>query len=221
LDADMLKFEFAKRKDRSLKILCLGAHSDDIEIGCGGTILRFLEERNNAEIYWVVFAANAEREIEATKSANLFLKDTEHKNIIAKNFRDGFFPYIGTELKEFFEQLKQEFSPDIVFTHYRKDLHQDHRTISELTWNTFRDHLILEYEIPKFDGDLGSPNFFVHLDKTICRRKIKKILSYYRSQLGKKWFAEDTFWSILRLRGIESNAPGKYAEAFYCRKMIW
>jgi LmbE family N-acetylglucosaminyl deacetylase len=221
LDADMLKFEFAKRKDRALKILCIGAHSDDIEIGCGGTILRFLVESNNAEIYWVVFAANAEREVEATKSANLFLKDAKHKNIIVKNFRDGFFPYIGAELKEYFERLKQEFCPDIVFTHYGKDLHQDHRTISELTWNTFRDHLILEYEIPKFDGDLGSPNFFVHLDKAECRKKITKILNYYRSQLDKKWFTRDTFWSILRLRGIESNAPGKYAEAFYCRKIIW
>ena len=124
------------------------------------------------------------------------------------------------EIKEYFEQLKQEFSPDLIFTHYRDDLHQDHRLISDLTWNTFRNHLILEYEIPKYDGDLGSPNFFVHLDESICHKKIQYILNSFKTQAEKHWFTEDTFLSVLRLRGIESNAPGKYAEAFFCRKMV-
>jgi len=202
------------------RILCVGAHSDDIEIGCGGTILRFLTENDKIEIYWIVFGADTERAVEARRSANFFLKDAKQKKIILKNFRDGFFPYIGGEIKECFERLKKEFFPDIIFTHYRNDLHQDHRIISELTYNTFRDNLILEYEIPKFDGDLGSPNLFIHLNKTICRKKISKVITYFSSQSEKEWFTEDTFWSILRLRGIESNAPDKYAEGFYCRKII-
>ena len=217
----MIAFKFYQRGRNALNVLCMGAHSDDIEIGCGGTVLRVLEEYKEISVYWVVFSANDERRKEAEKGAKYFLAKASRKKIIVKSFRESFFPYNGDKIKEYFELLKKEFNPDIVFTHYRGDLHQDHRLINELTWNTYRNHLILEYEIPKFDGDLGSPNFFVHLDKADCRRKITKILSYYRSQLDKKWFTQDTFWSILRLRGIESNAPGKYAEAFYCRKMIW
>ena len=216
----MLKISIDNNSQKK-RILCLGAHCDDIEIGSGGTISKLIVTTREVNIYWVVFSSDESRAGEALRSANGFLRGVKNKNIIIHRFRNGFFPYQGAEIKEYFERLKKEFSPDIVFTHYRKDLHQDHRTISELTWNTFRDHLILEYEIPKFDGDLGSPNFFVHLDKSDCRRKITKILNYYTSQLDKKWFTQDTFWSILRLRGIESNAPGKYAEAFYCRKMIW
>ena len=217
----MLEFEFIRKKKQALKILCLGAHSDDIEIGCSGSILRFLKENNKLEIYWVVFAAKGERGIEATRSANFFLKNALKRNITINNFRDGFFPYMGAEIKECFEKLKKEFSPDIIFTHYKNDLHQDHRTISELTWNTFRDNLILEYEIPKFDGDLGSPNLFIHLDRNICQKKITKIIKSFSSQSAKGWFTEDTFWSILRLRGVESNSPQKYAEAFYCRKIVF
>jgi len=217
----MLKLNFNDTNPSIYKVLCLGSHCDDIEIGCGGTILRLIENYQNIEFYWVVFSSTAQREPEAYKSANVFLKKAKDKTIVVKKFRDGFFPFLGIEIKEFFEQLKQDFKPDIVFTHYRHDLHQDHRLISELTWNSFRNHLILEYEIPKYDGDLGSPNFFVHLDEEICKNKTNYILDNFRSQKEKHWFTEETFLSILRLRGIESNAPGKYAEGFYCRKLVF
>lgn len=216
----MIKFNLSKKKDEPLKILCLGAHSDDIEIGCGGTILRLLSEYDNVEVKWIVFSANSKRANEAEKSAKLFLRNVRKKNVIIKNFRESFFPYIGSEIKEYFEEIKGEFKPDIIFTHYRHDLHQDHRLISELTWNTFRDHLILEYEIIKFDGDLGKPNFFIYLDEEISLKKIEYVLNSFKTQRSRKWFTKDAFLSILRLRGIESNAQDTYAEAFYCRKML-
>ncbi len=204
---------------KPLKILCLGAHSDDIEIGCGGTIIRILSEYENVELTWVVFGASGVRIDEATDSANKFLINCYQKNIIVQNFKDGFFPYAGQEIKAYFEKLKKEVSPDIIFTHYRNDLHQDHRTISELTWNTFRNHLILEYEIMKYDGDLGNPNFFVQLDFETCRKKITHLLDAFKSQSNHSWFTEDAFFALLRLRGIECNASENYAEAFYSRKI--
>ena len=216
----MLKFRLEQKPDSAYKVLCLGSHCDDIEIGCGGTILKLIKNYSNIEFYWVVFCANTQREQEANDSANKFLKDVKAK-VLIKKFRDGFLPFNGIEVKEVFEQFKQEFTPDIIFTHYRHDLHQDHRLISDFTWNTFRNHLILEYEIPKYDGDLGKPNFFVHLDEEICQNKIKCILNSFQSQKEKQWFTEDTFLSLLRLRGIESNAPDKYAEAFHCRKVVF
>ena len=217
----MLKFEFAIRKDRSLKILCMGAHSDDIEIGCGGTILRILSEYNDVEVHWVVFGSGGIRNAEAAASANKFLMDAKKKTITIKNFKESYFPYIGDEIKTFFEDLKMMVSPDIIFTHYRHDLHQDHRLISELTWNTYRDHFILEYEIIQYDGDLGSPNVFVHLDEEICNRKVDFVMESFKSQANRDWFTPDAFYSILRIRGIESKAPGKYAEGYYCRKSIY
>jgi LmbE family N-acetylglucosaminyl deacetylase len=215
----MIKIEFAISKDRPLKILCIGAHSDDIEIGCGGTMLRLLAE-NKAEVYWVVLAANGKRNREALASANRFLTDANRKKIIIKNFRESFFPYIGAEIKDFFENLKSELSPDVILSHYRYDLHQDHRLTSELTWNTFRDHLILEYEILKYDGDLGTPNFFVPLRREICRLKVDILLECFASQTRREWFTRDAFFSMLRIRGVESKAPQKYAEGFYCRKLV-
>jgi len=204
---------------RPKKILALGAHADDIEIGSGGTILRWLGENPAAEVYWVVLGASGQRRTEAVESANLFLANARRKEIVVKEFRDGYFPYIGTEIKDFFEELKRKYVPDLVLTHYRGDLHQDHRLVSELTWNTFRNHLILEYEIVKYDGDLGAPNLFVHLNESIARKKIHTILECFKSQKDKSWFTEDVFSSVLRLRGVESNAPDKYAEAYYCRKI--
>ena len=168
----MMQIGFNKTNESEYRVLCLGAHCDDIEIGCGGTVLKLIENYKNVTFYWVVFSSNQEREKEAIASANLFLKEAKAKTVIVKDFRDGFLPFSGIEVKEYFEQLKQQFSPDLILTHYRQDLHQDHRLISDLTWNTFRNHLILEYEIPKYDGDLGIPNFFVQLDESICRRKI-------------------------------------------------
>jgi LmbE family N-acetylglucosaminyl deacetylase len=204
-----------------LQILCLGAHADDIEIGCGGTVLQLLSARPNLEFFWVVFSSGREREREARASAELFLERAARKEVIVKEYRDGFFPYDGARIKEFFEELKRRVSPDLIFTHYRDDRHQDHRTMSDLTWNTWRNHLILEYEIPKYDGDLGSPNCFVPLGREVCDRKIKYICDVFQTQSNKAWLTADTFQAILRLRGVECAAPDKYAEAFYCRKQVW
>ena len=217
----MLSVSFARRDKPDFKLLCVGAHSDDIEIGCGGTILRLLEDNPDVGVRWVVLGAAEQRVNEAVESANLFLADARRKEITIKGFRDGFFPYIGAEIKDFFEELKRESSPDLILTHYRQDLHQDHRLVSELTWNTFRNHLILEYEIVKYDGDIGSPNFFVHLSDSICRKKVQNIVKCFASQKHKNWFTEDAFFSILRLRGLESNAPHRYAEGYYCRKIVY
>src|ERR1700730_9902229 len=216
----MLNLSFSNRPNAMSKVLCLGAHADDIEIGCGGSVLRWLQEHASLEFYWVVLSSNRERKKEASKSADLFLKRARKKKILIENFRDGFFPYHGAEIKEYFEALKKRVSPDIVLTHYRDDRHQDHRLVSDLTWNTFRSQLILEYEIAKYDGDLAQPNFFVRLNEPVCRRKIQYILDTFQTQTGKHWLTEDTLQAMLRLRGVESAAPGRYAEAFYCRKMV-
>jgi len=217
----MLNLVLQKGSDENVRILCLGAHSDDIEIGCGGTILKLLEQYKRASVYWVVFSSDERRAEEARESANMFLSQAESKSIVIKKFTTSFFPYVGMDIKLYFERLKQEVSPDVVFTHYRNDLHQDHRVISELTWNAFRNHFVLEYEIPKYDGDFGVPNSFVHLDQPTVGNKINFIMENFRSQRDKQWFDEETFRAVLRLRGMESNSPSKYAEAFYCRKMVW
>jgi LmbE family N-acetylglucosaminyl deacetylase len=202
---------------KPLKVLCLGAHSDDIEIGSGGTILRLCESRP-VEVVWVVFSGGKIREQEAQESANLFLKQAASKQIILKNFRNGFFPYTAVEIKEYFEELKEICNPDIIFGHYGKDLHQDHRFISDLTWNTFRNHWILEFEIPKYDGDLGAPNVFFELNEETCQKKCNYIIQCFKTQKEKHWFTSDTFLSLMRLRGVESVT--RYAEAFYCRKIL-
>jgi LmbE family N-acetylglucosaminyl deacetylase len=216
----MLKVDFHKRDGGPTRILCLGAHSDDIEIGCGGTIMQLLADERALDFTWIVFGAGGQRGREAKKSANLFLESAKKKRVEVLKFRDGFFPYEGQTIKEYFEQMKRNVNPHIIFTHYRHDLHQDHRLISELTWNTFRDHLILEYEILKYDGDLGTPNCYVHLDASICDKKIGHIGSCFGTQKKKPWFSDDAFYSILRLRGVESNAPSGYAEGFYGRKIV-
>jgi len=215
----VLTLEFAKPNDRSLRILCVGAHSDDIEIGCGGTMLRLLAEHGDADVHWVVLGSDGARDEEALASAEQFLRGAAKKDVVVEHFKNGFFPYVGEEIKAFFEKLKMRIAPDIVFTHYRDDLHQDHRLVSQLTWNTFRNHLILEYEILKYDGDLGTPNLFVHLDEATCQRKIGTLMECFKTQQDKDWFTPDAFLSLLRVRGVESKAPGKYAEAFYCRKV--
>lgn len=215
----LLKFKF-KGETPEPKILCLGAHPDDIEIGCGGTILRLIEEIPKAQFYWVVFSGNEKRCEEAYQSANLFLMNAQSKKIEVKSFRDSYFPFIGSEIKDYFEKLKTQIYPDIIFTHYSNDAHQDHRIISDLTWNTFRDHLILEYEIPKYEGDLGNPNLFFSLNKSQVEKKINTICDVYQTQKGKKWFEEETFRSILRIRGVESNSQSMYAEGYFCRKFV-
>jgi LmbE family N-acetylglucosaminyl deacetylase len=216
----MLKAHLGPFPSSPRHVLCLGAHCDDLEIGCAGTVLKLTEEPNPPAFTWVVFTSDARREAEALRSAETLLRRASRVRIVIQKFRDGFLPYEGGVVKESFEELKHEVSPDLILTHHRADLHQDHRLISELTWNTFRDHLILEYEIPKYDGDLGTPNLFVPLDESLVRRKIEAIMTAFPSQAGKQWFDAETFRSMLRLRGMECNASDSYAEAFYCRKLV-
>jgi LmbE family N-acetylglucosaminyl deacetylase len=215
----MLPLKLGKT-DRALRVLCLGAHSDDIEIGCGGAILRLIAEGWKLDVHWVVLCSNETRGEEARASAKDFVSGAGQVTIVIERFRDGFLPYSGPSVKEYFEELKKLPPPDVIFTHARADLHQDHRLVCELTWNTFRDHLILEYEIPKFDGDLGLPNFFVHLDEDIARRKVELLMKHFGTQRSKHWFTEDTFLGLMRLRGVESRSAKRYAEGFHCRKVI-
>lgn len=217
----MLKLQLEKAGQGPLRILLLGAHSDDIEIGCGGTVLRLIRENPNLEVTWVVFSALGERGKEAKKSAREFLKDVSHNQIILHEFKDSYFPYRGAEIKDIFEHLKGNLTPDVIFTHYRNDLHQDHRLLCELTWNTWRDHFILEYEIPKYDGDLGSPNFFVTLDENLREKKVELLMRFFQTQANKHWFSRETFNAIMRLRGVECKSSGGYAEGFYGRKISY
>jgi LmbE family N-acetylglucosaminyl deacetylase len=202
------------------RLLLLGSHSDDIEIGCGATLLALTRTHPELEVTWVVLGAHDEREAEARVSGNVFLESAGESSVLVKGFRDGFFPYVGGAVKDFFEELKARVDPDVIFTHSRHDLHQDHRLVCELTWNTWRNHLILEYEIPKYDGDLGVPNVFVPLSESVCRDKIDTILTSFASQAGRHWFTEELFRSLLRLRGMECKAASNYAEAFHCRKLL-
>src|SRR5436190_1385010 len=216
----MLPLLARRASGEPLRLLAIGAHADDIEIGCGGTILKLIEQGSLSEVCWVVLTGETKRAAEACQSANALLARMPGKRVILKDFRDGYFPYDGAEIKGFFEKVKGEISPDLILTHQRFDLHQDHRVTCELTWNTFRDHLILEYEIPKYDGDMGVPNLFVPLDESLCRQKIDHLMTHFGSQLSKRWFKEDLFSGLLRLRGMECNSPTSYAEAFYCRNAM-
>jgi LmbE family N-acetylglucosaminyl deacetylase len=201
------------------RLLVLGAHSDDIEIGCGGTIMRLIRDVPNLSVGWVVMSAHGARIAEARTSAETMLAGVAEREISIGSFRDGFLPYEGAAVKEHVEQLKR-LAPDLILTHYGRDAHQDHRLVSELTWNTFRDHLILEFEIPKYDGDLGAPNFFVRLDDGLARAKVNHLLEHFPTPPGRGWFTEDLFRSLMRIRGMECNSPNGYAEAFYCRKGV-
>ncbi len=206
--------------DAPRTILCIGAHCDDIEIGCGGTLLRLAERYPDLRVHWVVLSSSPVRAAEARSSAGRFLRNVRHKEVVIKEFRNSFFPFVGAEIKEFFEEIKKQVEPDLVLTHARTDLHQDHRVTHELTWNSFRNHLIFEYEIPKYDGDLGSPNFFVPLDARHSDEKVEILLECFASQRDKHWFTRDLFLALMRLRGMECNAPSGFAEAFYCRKAV-
>lgn len=200
------------------RLLALGAHADDIEIGCGGTILRLAAEVPDLEVAWVVLCSNPERAREARASAEEFLAGVPRKQVVIKSHRDGFLPYSGAQVKDDFEGLKALGSPDLVLTHYRDDRHQDHRLVSELTWNTWRNHLVLEYEVPKYDGDFGSPNFFAPLSAATLDRKIALLLQAFPTQVEKPWFTPDLFRAVARIRGMECAAPEGLAEGFYCRK---
>jgi len=207
--------------NKPLKILALGAHCDDIEIGCGGTIAKLLEQDPDAEVHWIVFSSNTEREKEALSSANAYLSAHSNCNIEINNFRNGFFPYVATDIKEYFEKIKSRVDPDVIFTHFLEDRHQDHRTIAQLTWNTFRNHLILQYEIAKYDGDLVTPNFYSDLDDSQVTSKVSRLLQHFKSQTDKHWFTEDLFKSLMRVRGIECASECGFAEGFHVRKAIF
>lgn len=207
------------RRDQSLKVLCLGAHSDDIEIGCGGTLLTWMANGVGLDVSWCVLSAAQSRADEARRSAEAFLQGSASSTIYLAAFRDGFFPYHGAEFKEHFEQLKRTIDePDVIFTHRRADAHQDHREVCKLTWNTFRNHTILEYEIPKWDGDLGQPNLYQPLTASVMDKKISYLDAFFGTQRSKDWFDADTFRGLARLRGMEVRAEERFAEAFYLRK---
>ena len=211
----MLGFAPIVPADRPLRLLAIGSHSDDIEFGCGGTILRLVEEMASLEVQWVVLSGDDERSSEARASAGAFLEGVSHE-VLLGGFRDGFFPH-DPNVKEFYEALKAGPSPDLVLVHTRSDLHQDHRVACELAWNTFRDHAILEYEIAKYDGDLGSPNVFVPLDDAAADEKLGLLREHFATQRTKHWFDDELFRGLMRIRGTESAT--RYAEAFTCRKL--
>jgi LmbE family N-acetylglucosaminyl deacetylase len=205
--------------EQPLRLLLIGAHSDDIEIGCGGTVLSLLRQRTVA-VRWVVFSATGDRELEARRSAAAFLEGAAECDVRTCGFRDGFFPYEGAAVKEFFETLKTDMRPDLIFTHRLDDRHQDHRLLAELTWNTFRDHAILEYEIPKYEGDLGHPNLFVPLEADVSRRKLALLMTMFGTQRSKRWFTEELFAAVMTLRGAEAGLAGGHAEGFHARKLL-
>ena len=215
----MIGLNLSGRGADPVHILCLGAHSDDIELGCGGTLLHFKSTFARVKFHWVVFCATGLRRQEAAKAAELFTAGCETE-IVLRDYRDSFLPYGGGEIKDFFEQIKGQVNPDLIFTHWRGDAHQDHRLLSELTWNTFRNHLILEYEIPKYDGDMGQPNLFVPLEAPFYERKIDYLFTAFESQRSRRWFDRETFLGLMRIRGMESNSPSGYAEAFHARKVM-
>jgi len=200
-----------------LSILALGAHSDDIEIGCGATVLALAQAARPVRVTWVVLSASGERAEEARASAAAFLAGVD-SDIRLGSFRDAFFPH-DASVKEYFEELKAEVEPDVILTHTRHDLHQDHRVVCDLSWNTFRDHLVLEYEIPKYDGDLGSPAVFVPIEERHARRKTELLVEHFATQRDKHWFTEDLFLGLMRVRGMECRSPTGFAEAFYGRKV--
>jgi LmbE family N-acetylglucosaminyl deacetylase len=202
-----------------LKVLFLGAHSDDIEIGCGGTVLELLRARPDVEIRWVVFSAAGVRATEARASARRFIGKRAAMAVELHEFRDGFFPVQFEAIKKSFEAIARAFPADLVFTHRREDRHQDHRVVSDLAWNTFRRAMILEYEIPKWDGDLGIANCFVPLSAGVAKKKVRLLMEAFASQRSKDWFDEETFRGLARLRGVECRAPSGFAEAFSGRKI--
>jgi LmbE family N-acetylglucosaminyl deacetylase len=215
----MLKLELGSGR-RDLRVLCLGAHSDDLEIGCGGAVLEWLATRDAIDITWVVLSVSGKREPEALESANELLSKAKRKKVVLRDFRDGYFPLEFERIKSFFEELKASENPDVILTHRLEDRHQDHRLVAELTWQTFRDHLILEYEIPKYEGDLGQPNFYVALSKGAGEHKVEHLLRHFGSQRTKTWFRSETFLGLMQLRGIECRAPSGMAEGFHVRKAI-
>jgi len=216
----MLPLTLGSNPTAPLRILCLGAHSDDIEIGCGGTLLRLLEARPGSSVTWVVFSADELREAEARSSAADFLGAAAASQVIVHRFKESYFPQVASDIKDSFEALKRSTQPELIFAHHRHDLHQDHRVVAELTWNTFRNHLVLEFEIPKYEGDLGQPSVLVPLTRAHATRKVELLMKHFASQTSRAWFSPDTFHGLMSIRGVECNAPEGRAEAFHARKIV-
>ena len=216
----MLPLGLTQPADEPREILCIGAHCDDIEIGCGGTILRLVKEFPTARFRWIVLSSDDERAMEAQRAAEFFLQGAGKQDIRIERFRDGYFPWVGAEIKDYLEALKADVEPDLILTHHRCDEHQDHRLVAQLTWNTWRNHLIFEYEIPKYDGDFGSPNVLIALDAATAQRKIDALMDHFPSQRERAWFDAELFRAVLRLRGMEANAPERLAEGFYATKVV-
>jgi LmbE family N-acetylglucosaminyl deacetylase len=216
--AAVIRLGLGDDSTRPLHVLCIGAHSDDIEIGCGGTMLRLLAERPGCRVHWVVLSADAHREKEARQSAADFLADAADAHVEIKGFRESYFPFEGSEIKDFFNDLRRRVDPQLVLCHHRFDEHQDHRMVAELTWNTFRSHLIAEYEIPKYEGDLGRPNLFVDLPAWVAERKVELIVKHFGTQHDKYWFRPETFAGLMALRGVEAGSAA--AEGFHVRKLV-
>jgi len=214
----MIPFRINKNPSAPLSVLCLGAHSDDIEIGCGATVLQLAALGPQVELHWVVLSAVGPRADEARAAAERFTRGARLHLHLAE-FRDGFLPY-DPAVKDYFEALKPQLQPDVIFTHRRDDAHQDHRLVHQLTWNTFRNHTVLEYEIPKYDGDLGQPNVYSPVSRALAEQKVQILCEVFASQRSKSWFDPQTFLGLMRLRGMESNAPGGLAEAFHARKLV-
>lgn len=214
----MLPLSLGERRE-CLRVLCLGAHSDDIEIGCAGTLLRWLGEFDRVEVLWAVFSGHGDRADEARRSAAALLEGAAAVDVVIGDFADSQLPSQFSRAKEFSASLRKRMAPHVVFTHRLEDRHQDHRLVAELTWQSWRDHLILEYEIPKYEGDLGQPNVFVPLSEAICERKTAHLLEHFGSQRSKDWFNAGTFDALMRLRGIECRAERGRAEAFHARKL--
>lgn len=208
-------------------VVCLGAHADDIEIGCGGTLLHLMRKNTNLSVHWHVFSGSEQRVKEAKNSAQAYFQQLEAAaaesgnrfSISVHSFRDAHFPTQLSEIKQKMQEIHKTHNPDVVFTHQIADRHQDHQTLGEVTWQTFRNHLILEYEIPKFEGDLVHPNVYVPLSNEVCQRKIELLDTCFPSQKEKPWYDEETFRSLLRIRGLECHSESRYAEAFTVRKM--
>jgi LmbE family N-acetylglucosaminyl deacetylase len=207
------------RVGEALSILCVGAHSDDLELGCGGTLLGLLERHPGSRVTWIVCSGHGRRADEARASAAEWLVGAGSTDVRVLAFRESFFPHEGAALKSAFEDLKP-CSPDLIFTHCGADKHQDHRVVSELTWNTFRNHLVLEYEIPKFDGDLGAPQLFQPIPEATVKRKCEHLRRHFVSQRDRHWFDDDLFRGLMRIRGMECQSPTRFAEAYYVRKLV-
>lgn len=215
----MLKLRLESSR-RPLRVLCLGAHSDDLEIGCAGTLLQWARQRLPLEVTWAVLSAQGPRAAEARRSAVALLGRRVRLDIRIGDFPDGRFPACFGQLKDHFEQLKAVAQPDVIFTHGLEDRHQDHRLCAEMTWQTWRDHLVLEYEVPKYEGDVGPMNLHVPLSAAVARRKVTHLLRRFASQRSRAWFSENTFLGLMQLRAIECRAPDGFAEAFRARKLV-